>query len=101
MSNVQGSQSHVRGSPFALVNGATAQEALCIVVQQGMQAPAAVHLLFLSSGERSSQNHCRVKPHSDAASWAVLQLKPAAAPKAKPLVLLVLPANCLRLHSSR
>ena len=47
---MQGAQSHVRGSPFALVNGATAGDALCIVVQAGVQAPAALHLLYLSTG---------------------------------------------------
>lgn len=55
----------MRGSPFALVNGATARGALCIVVQPGVQAPAAVHLLCLSSGGPA-------EPGPEPACWKML-----------------------------
>ena len=49
-SSMQGRQSQTRGSPFALVNGATAPEPLCISVAEGVLAPQAIHLLYISSG---------------------------------------------------
>ena len=47
---MQGGQSQLRGSPFALVNGATAPEPLCIAVARGVQVPQGIHLLYISTG---------------------------------------------------
>ena len=49
--HVQGRQSQLRGSPFALVNGATAPEPLCIAVSERVDAPQAIHLLYISTGD--------------------------------------------------
>jgi hypothetical protein len=43
-----GAQARVRGSPFALVNGATASDAVVLFVPPGVQLDAAVHVLYIS-----------------------------------------------------
>lgn len=51
MGSVQGSQARTRGSPFALVNGATAPDVLCIVVPDGVTVEGPIHILYISSGQ--------------------------------------------------
>ncbi|KAK9797425.1 hypothetical protein WJX73_000714 [Symbiochloris irregularis] len=45
-----GQQARVRGGPFALVNGATAQQVLCLHVPEGTCLDVPVHILHLSTG---------------------------------------------------
>ena len=47
---VQGKQSTARGGPFAVLNGATASEAVVVAVPAGVQLERPLHLLYLSAG---------------------------------------------------
>ncbi|KAK9804290.1 hypothetical protein WJX72_005085 [[Myrmecia] bisecta] len=49
-----GQQARTRGSPFALINGATAQDAVCIHVPAGMEVPQAVHVLYIATGDANA-----------------------------------------------
>ncbi|CAL8463795.1 g3329 [Coccomyxa elongata] len=48
-----GKQARLRGSPFALVNGATAQDVLCIAVPEGVTVESPIHVLYITSGASS------------------------------------------------
>lgn len=48
---VQGKQARLRGSPFALVNGATAEDVLCIDVPEGVTVEGPIHVLYITSGD--------------------------------------------------
>ena len=47
---VQGKQARLRGSPFALINGATAEDVLCIDVPEGVSVEGPIHVLYITSG---------------------------------------------------
>lgn len=47
---LQGQQARERGSPFALLNGATARDVACLLLPEGAKLPAPVHVLYLSTG---------------------------------------------------
>ena len=47
---MQGRQARVRGTPFALVNGATARDAACVEIPAGVQLEGPVHVLYISTG---------------------------------------------------
>ena len=46
----QGEQSAARGGPFAVLNGATATDVVCVAVPAGVQLEQPIHLLHLSAG---------------------------------------------------
>ena len=48
---VQNQQARSRGSPFALVNGATAQQVLCLAVPEGVALDKPVHILHIATGQ--------------------------------------------------
>ena len=48
--NAQGSQARTRGSPFALVNGATAQDVLCVYVPDGVTVEKPIHVVYIPTG---------------------------------------------------
>ena len=48
--SVQGRQARVRGTPFALMNGATARDAACVEVPAGVHLEGPVHVLYISTG---------------------------------------------------
>ena len=50
----QGEQSAARGGPFAVLNGATATDVLCIAVPAGVQLERPIHLLHLSTSASPS-----------------------------------------------
>jgi len=45
----QGEQSAARGGPFAVLNGATATDVVCVAVPAGVQLEQPIHLLHLSA----------------------------------------------------
>lgn len=47
---LQGQQARTRGSPFALVNGATAQDVLCIYVPDGVALEQPLHIVYIPTG---------------------------------------------------
>ena len=47
----QGQQARTRGSPFAIVNGATAQDVLCVYVPDGVHLDKPIHILYIPSGD--------------------------------------------------
>ena len=50
----QGKQARERGSPFAVLNGATARDVACLLLPDGAQLSAPVHVLYLSTGAAPS-----------------------------------------------
>ena len=50
---LQGSQSAARGGPFAVLNGATACDAVCVVVPAGLHMERPLHILHLTTGEEA------------------------------------------------
>ena len=48
---VQGQQARTRGSPFAIVNGATAQDVLCVYVPDGVHLDKPIHIVYIPSGK--------------------------------------------------
>ena len=50
MCMAQGRQGRVRGTPFALINGATAIDAVVLDVPSGVALEGAVHVLYVSTG---------------------------------------------------
>ena len=46
----QGQLSQRLGRTFALLNGATAQDALCIAVPDGVQLEQPIHIIYMTSG---------------------------------------------------
>ena len=50
---LQGKQARLRGSPFALINGATAEDVLCIDVPEGVSVEGPIHVLYITSGQTS------------------------------------------------
>lgn len=48
---MQGSQARTRGSPFALVNGATAQDVLCVYVPDGVILDKPIHVVYIPTGK--------------------------------------------------
>ena len=59
--NVQGSQARTRGSPFALVNGATAQDVLCVYVPDGVILDKPIHVVYIPTGK----SHAHADPKHD------------------------------------
>ncbi len=57
--SVQGRQARVRGTPFGLINGATAVDAVVLDVPAGVEVDGAVHVLYISTGVAPAQ-HKRV-----------------------------------------
>ena len=53
----QGQQARERGSPFALLNGATARDVACLLLPEGAKLPAPVHVLYLSTGALPWASH--------------------------------------------
>ena len=47
---MQGQQARTRGSPFAILNGATAQDVLCVYVPDGVQLEKPIHVVFIPTG---------------------------------------------------
>ena len=47
---MQGNQSAARGGPFAVLNGATATDAVVVAVPAGMQLERPLYLLHLTAG---------------------------------------------------
>ncbi len=45
----QGEQSAARGGPFAVLNGATATDVVCVAVPAGVQLEQPIHLLHISA----------------------------------------------------
>ncbi|KAK9826208.1 hypothetical protein WJX81_008547 [Elliptochloris bilobata] len=45
-----GRQARERGSPFALLNGAVAHDVACLLLPEGVELKAHVHVLYLSTG---------------------------------------------------
>ena len=56
---MQGRQARVRGTPFGLINGATAVDAVVLDVPAGVEVDGAVHVLYISTGVAPAQ-HKRV-----------------------------------------
>lgn len=56
--NAQGSQARTRGSPFALVNGATALDVLCVYVPDGVIVEKPIHVVYIPTG----MSHAHVDP---------------------------------------
>ncbi|CAL5226157.1 g8980 [Coccomyxa viridis] len=50
MAQYLGQQARTRGSPFAIVNGATAQDVLCVYVPDGVHLDKPIHVLYIPSG---------------------------------------------------
>jgi hypothetical protein len=55
---LQGRQARVRGTPFALINGATARDVACVAVHAGVQLEAPVHVLYISTGADTCRFLC-------------------------------------------
>lgn len=47
--HAQGSQAAARGGPFAVLNGASALDALCVVVSDNTELEAPVHVVYVST----------------------------------------------------
>ena len=48
---VQGAQATTKGTPFTQINGALAQDVVCIILPQGTEVSRPLHLLHIASGE--------------------------------------------------
>eukprot|EP00884_Botryococcus_braunii_P009970 jgi/Botrbrau1/18975/Bobra.0100s0012.1 len=55
-----GRQARVRGSPFALVNGATASDAVAVVLPAGAILTATIHILYVSTSAGTTSEGQRV-----------------------------------------
>lgn len=57
---MQDQQARKRGGPFALVNGATAREVLCLAVPAGLSVDVPVHILHISTGIWDISQGCHI-----------------------------------------
>ena len=47
---LQGEQSRFSGGPFAVINGALAEDAICIYVPEAVELERPIHAIFATSG---------------------------------------------------
>lgn len=51
---MQGSLSNAYGGPFAVLNGAIAQDVLCIATQKGVNVTTPIYVLYISTGSSAT-----------------------------------------------
>lgn len=71
-----GAQSNSRGGPFAVLNGATIRDALCICAEEGVVMDKPLYLLYLSTGSEDDTSRVLHAPRLlvHAAAGAVLEV---------------------------
>lgn len=57
-------QARTRGSPFALLNGATAQDVLCVYVPDGVLLDKPIHVVYIPTGapQTARARQCPERP---------------------------------------